>query len=96
MFGWLAQDVENGTVTVMSQVLREGLLLAVAGLTLGVPLAIYAAGVAEKQRLLPIGTMPVWTLAAALGVLAVAAVLAVLGPALRASSVEPMQALRQG
>ena len=81
---------------VMSQVLREGLLLAFAGLALGVPLAIYLARVAESQKLVPAGTMPVWTLLAALGVLALSAVLAVLGPAVRASSVEPMQALRQG
>ena len=48
------------------------------------------------NALLPEGPMPYWTLAAAVGVLAVAALAAVLGPALRASSVNPIRALRQG
>lgn len=80
---------------VLSQVLREGLLLAFVGLALGVPLAVYAARLAESQKVLPEGPMPYWTMAAAIGALAVAALFAVLGPAVRASSVEPMQALRQ-
>ena len=81
---------------VLAQVLREGLGLALAGLVLGTPLALYAARVAAAQNVLPEGDMPVWTLAWAIAVLAVSAVLAVLGPAMRASAVEPMQALRQG
>jgi ABC-type lipoprotein release transport system permease subunit len=48
------------------------------------------------QKILPEGPVPYWTLGVALLVLAVSAVLAVLGPALRASSVEPMAALRRG
>lgn len=81
---------------VLTQVLREGLALAFVGLAVGTPLAIYAARVAAEQKVLPQGEMPVWTLAWAIGVLAVSAVLAVLAPAMRASSVEPMQALRRG
>jgi len=81
---------------VMSQVLFEGLLLAFAGLLLGVPLALYAANVATTQKLLPEGATPYWTLAAAIAGLTAAAVMAVLGPALRASSIDPMQALRRG
>jgi predicted permease len=81
---------------VMRQVLREGLVLAVAGLVFGLPLAAYAARVAVLQKILPEGATPYWTLGAALSVLTLAAVLAVLGPALRASSIEPMQALRRG
>ncbi|MFN0104411.1 MAG: ADOP family duplicated permease [Bryobacteraceae bacterium] len=81
---------------VMGQVLFEGLLLAFAGLLLGVPLALYGASVATSQNLLPEGAMPYWTLAAALLGLGLSAVIAVLGPALRASSIEPMQALRRG
>lgn len=81
---------------VMSQVLYEGLLLAFAGLLLGVPLALYGANIATSQKLLPEGATPYWTLAAALAGLAVAATMAVLAPALRASSIEPMQALRRG
>jgi predicted permease len=81
---------------VMGQVLFEGLLLAFAGLLLGVPLALYGAGVATSQKLLPEGAMPYWTLAAALAGLGLSALIAVLGPALRASSIDPMQALRRG
>lgn len=81
---------------VLGQVLFEGMGLAVAGLVIGTPLALYAARVAAAQKLLPEGEMPVWTLAWAIGVLALAAVLAVLAPAVRASSVEPMTALRRG
>lgn len=82
--------------TVMGQVVMEGLRLAVAGLVLGVPLALYAARVAELQKLLPEGPLPLWTLLMAVGVLGGSTVLAVLAPALRAASVEPMQALRRG
>ncbi|MBI2686169.1 MAG: ABC transporter permease [Acidobacteria bacterium] len=81
---------------VLSQVLWEGLRLAVAGLVLGVPLALYAADFAVKQRVLPEGPMPYWTLVAAISALAAAAFMAVLAPAMRASAVDPMQALRQG
>jgi predicted permease len=81
---------------VMGQVLYEGLLLAFAGLLLGVPLALYGDNIATSQKLLPEGATPYWTLAAALAGLAVAATMAVLGPALRASSIDPMQALRRG
>ena len=81
---------------VMRQVLREGLGLALAGLVLGLPLAAYVARVATLQKILPEGAAPYWTLGVALGVLAISAVLAVLGPALRASSIEPMAALRRG
>lgn len=81
---------------VMQQVLADGLRLAVAGLALGTLLAFWAARVAESQKLLPEGQMPGWTLVAAIAVLGTSAVLAVVGPALRASSVDPMHALRQG
>jgi ABC-type antimicrobial peptide transport system permease subunit len=81
---------------VMRQVVGEGMGLAAAGLGLGVPLAIYAAQFAQKQRMIPEGPIPYWTLLAAVGVLVVSAFLAVFGPALRASSVDPMRALRRG
>jgi predicted permease len=81
---------------VMQQVVGEGMRLAVAGMLFGIPLAIYAAKVAQAQRMLPPGPLPYWTLLAAIGSVIVAALAAVLGPALRASSVDPMQALRQG
>jgi predicted lysophospholipase L1 biosynthesis ABC-type transport system permease subunit len=81
---------------VMRQVVSEGMSLAVAGLIAGIPLAVYAAKFAQKLRMLPAGPIPYWTLAAALAVLLLSTFVAVLGPALRASAVEPMRALRQG
>jgi predicted permease len=81
---------------VLGQVLREGLSLAGAGLVFGVPIAYFGVRLAESQKLLPKGELPYWTLAAAIGVLAVSAFAAVLAPAWRASTVDPMQALRRG
>jgi len=81
---------------VMGSVMWDGLRLAAAGLVLGVPLAVYAADLAVKQSILPAGPIPYWTLATAVAVLAASAVVAVFSPALRASSIDPMQALRQG
>lgn len=81
---------------VMRRVVAEGMSLALAGMIFGVPMAIYAAKLAQRQNMLPPGPLPYWTLAAAIGVLIVSAFFAVFGPALRASSVDPMRALRQG
>jgi predicted permease len=81
---------------VLSQVLSEGMRLAGAGILLGAPLAIYGARIAQSQRLIPEGNLPYWTLAASTAALAIAALAAVLGPALRASSVDPIRALRRG
>jgi predicted permease len=81
---------------VMGQVVAEGMRLAAAGILLGVPLAVYAAKIAQRQRLLVEGPLPYWTLSAAIGVLFISALAAVFGPARRASSVDPMRALRQG
>lgn len=81
---------------VLGQVLFEGMRLAAIGLVLGVPLAIYGAQLAQKQRLVPEGPLPYWTLAAAIGILALSALAAVLAPAMRASSIDPMRALRRG
>lgn len=82
--------------TVLNQVLREGLVLAFAGLVIGAPMALYAAHLASQQRIIPNGPVPYWTLAVAIGVIALSALMAVLAPAVRASSVDPMQALRRG
>ncbi|MBL8230831.1 MAG: ABC transporter permease [Bryobacterales bacterium] len=81
---------------VLRQVVGEGMKLACAGLLLGVPAALYVSHIAQKQKLLPDGEMPYWTLAAAIAVLTVSALAAVVGPAWRASTVDPMQALRRG
>ena len=69
---------------VLRQVVWEGMRLAVVGMAMGAPLAVYAAQVAQQQKLIPEGPIPYWTLAA------------VWGPAWRAASVDPMRALRQG
>ena len=81
---------------VLSQVLGEGMKLALTGLLLGVPLAVWASRVAKAQELLPEGPLPYEKLVAAAGILTVSALVAVLGPAIRASGVDPMRALRQG
>ena len=81
---------------VLSQVLREGMTLALSGLALGVPLAVWATRIAKVQGLLPEGPLPYEKLVAALGILTVSAIVAVLGPAIRASGVDPMRALRRG
>ncbi len=82
--------------TVLRQVLREGLSLAFAGLIIGAPMALYAAHLASQQRIIPTGPVPYGTLIVAIGVIALSALVAVLAPAVRASSVDPMQALRRG
>jgi ABC-type lipoprotein release transport system permease subunit len=79
----------------LGQVLSEGMRLAAAGLLLGVPLALYTAAFAEKRKLIPADSLPYETLAGAMGLLAFSALIAVLAPAVRASSVDPMRALRQ-
>jgi len=81
---------------VLQQVLLEGMKLAIVGLVLGVPLAVYGTHLAETQKLLPEGPLPYAKLAAAIAILTISAIAAVLGPAIRASSVDPMRALRRG
>jgi ABC-type lipoprotein release transport system permease subunit len=63
---------------------------------IGVPFAIYAAQTAQRLRLLPEGPIPYWTLGAAIAVLVISTFTATFAPAVRASSVDPMRALRQG
>lgn len=90
----IALGASSGAV--LKQVVREGMSLACAGLLLGVPAALYISHIAQKQKLLPDGEMPYWTLAAAIALLTVSSLAAVFGPAWRASTVDPMQALRRG
>jgi putative ABC transport system permease protein len=80
--------------TVRRQILREGLTVAVGGLALGVAGA-YALGRAMQSTLFGIGAInvPVWLSVGA--VLLTSALLACYVPARRASSVDPMIALRQ-
>lgn len=81
---------------VVLQVLREAMTLAGLGIALGVPLALSGAHIVESLELLPKGEWGYSTLAIAIGVVAVFALLAALAPAARAASVEPMEALRRG
>jgi ABC-type lipoprotein release transport system permease subunit len=76
--------------------LRSGLSLVVGGLVLGVPPAVYAMRLAEQQGMIPKGPFPYGSLSAAIGLIALSAVLAVLIPALRAAGTQPAQALRRG
>jgi len=83
---------------VVKQVFAEGLRLTVAGIIPGIPLAAYAGWIARSQQLLPedASSYAYSSLAIALGILAASALLAVAMPAIRASRVDPISALRNG
>jgi predicted permease len=78
---------------VLGMVLRESLLLALAGVVLGVPAALAAAPVIENRLFRVDPSDPLTITGSALLMIAVAA-LAGLVPARRASKVDPMVALR--
>ena len=79
---------------VMLIVLREGLVLAASGLLLGTPVIWLGAKYVEKElsRMKPLEPL---SLALALGILFLAALVAVCIPALRASALQPAETLRQ-
>ena len=74
-------------------VLRDVLTLAVAGLAIGVPMALGASRVIES---LLFGVKPgdLWSLGSALGILLGAALAAGYLPARKASKTDPMVAVR--
>jgi ABC-type antimicrobial peptide transport system permease subunit len=74
-------------------VLRESLLNTIAGVAIGVTLAV-AAGRFVQSLLVGVSSADPRTLGAVAATLAGVAVLAALGPALRASRVDPIEALR--
>ena len=78
---------------VLALVLRGALLQTLAGLLLGVPLALLAGHYLQSQ-LFGIGGHDALTLAAACAVLALSALIAGFIPARRAANIDPMQALR--
>ena len=78
---------------VVSQVLKEGTVLAMVGALIGLGGA-YLAGRAMQSTLFGVGAMDVSAFGAVAAVLLIAAWLACLVPAWRASRVEPMVALR--
>ena len=79
---------------VVSMVLREGLRLAVLGVLLGIPIVWVGAKYVEKELFHMKPLEPV-SLALALGILLAAALVAIGIPAVRASALEPAEALRQ-
>ncbi len=79
---------------VVSMVLREGLSLAALGMLLGLPVVWAGAKYVEKE-LTQAKPLEPWSLLLALTILFAAAVVAVGIPALRASALQPAEALRQ-
>jgi predicted permease len=79
---------------VVSMVLREGLVLAVLGMLMGIPVVWFGAKYVEKElsRIKPLEPLSV---VLALGILLAAALVAVGIPALRASALQPAETLRQ-
>ncbi len=82
-----------GPASVLSMVLREGFLLVLAGIVIGVALA-FASSRAIASLLFGITARDMAAFAGAAGVMALAALLATLLPAQRAARVDPLVALR--
>jgi ABC-type antimicrobial peptide transport system permease subunit len=87
----VALGAQRGTIAWL--VLRESLLLLLAGLVLGVPAAIFAARLISSQ-LFGVTPADVTTLIGAGLVLTVVALVAAYVPARRATKVDPLVALR--
>jgi putative ABC transport system permease protein len=79
--------------TVLKMVLRDAAILLLPGIAIGLTGALVFASVL-RTMLYGTGSRNPWVLAAVCVVVALAGLLAALLPALRASAVEPMQALR--
>jgi predicted permease len=73
--------------------LKQGLVLVVAGLVLGVVCALWA-GRLLKSFLYEVQPLDGWTYASVVGILLLVGILAALIPARRAAAVEPIEALR--
>jgi macrolide transport system ATP-binding/permease protein len=78
---------------VIAMVMRGAMLQAVAGLVIGVPVAIFCVRYVKSQ-LYEITSVNVPVMAVAIGVLVLAAAIAGIIPARRAASVDPVRALR--
>ena len=79
---------------IVSLVLREGTALAALGLAAGLLGALFLRGAIASQ-LYGVGPFNPWVMLAVTGVLALASLVACLGPAWRASRVDPVVALSQ-
>jgi ABC-type antimicrobial peptide transport system permease subunit len=80
--------------SVLAMVMREGLALALAGIALGLPIVWTGAKYAEKE-LFRMKVLEPASLATALAILVVAALVAVAAPAARASTLQPSETLRE-
>jgi macrolide transport system ATP-binding/permease protein len=78
---------------VIGTVMRGAMLQAVAGLAIGIPVAIFCVRFVKSQ-LFEITSVNVPVMAIAIGVLALAAAIAGIIPARRAASIDPVRALR--
>jgi macrolide transport system ATP-binding/permease protein len=78
---------------VIGMVMRGAMLQAVAGLAIGIPVAIFCVRYVKSQ-LFEITSVNVPVMAIAIGVLVLAAAVAGIIPARRAASVDPVRALR--
>jgi len=87
----MALGAERSSVVVM--VMRGAALQALAGLVLGIPVAVLCVRYVKSQ-LYEISSVNFTVMAAAIGTLALAALVAGLIPARRAASIDPMKALR--
>ena len=79
---------------VIAMIIREGMTVAVLGLLLGLPVIWLGAKYVEKE-LFKMKPLDPATIVVSVGTLLAAALLAVVIPALRASSIQPAQTLRQ-
>jgi ABC-type antimicrobial peptide transport system permease subunit len=78
---------------VIGSVMRAAMLQAVAGLAIGVPVAVFCVRYVKSQ-LYDITSVNVPVMTIAIGVLVLAAAISGIIPARRAASIDPVQALR--
>ena len=83
----------SGRIQIAGMILREALLMVLAGLVLGIPAALATARLMRSQ-LYGLGPYDPMTMLFAAGVMTVVAVLACYLPATRAMRIDPMAALR--
>ncbi|MEA2541580.1 MAG: hypothetical protein QOH35_2946, partial [Acidobacteriaceae bacterium] len=83
----------SGRIQIAGLVLREPLLMVLAGLVLGIPAALATARLMRSQ-LYGLGPYDPMTVLSAIGLMTVVAVLACYLPATRAMRIDPMAALR--
>jgi ABC-type antimicrobial peptide transport system permease subunit len=81
---------------VLRHVMGEGLAVALAGCAVGVPIAWWAAQRYVDYKKLGMDPLDPTIIGWATAALGISALLAVLGPAFRAASADPMSALREG